>query len=325
WPLVCGGASRCRRRGGRATGPGDRRPPSRARRAHSRRTTAGRARAEPSRSTTPPTGPGSSRPGQRAVRSWVHRAARPAVRHRPIRRGLRPTGQTDSRRTGSSHTASGDTIAGRTTAGAGRCHTEAVHRPPGRALRALLAAFSVVAIGACTPEPDADWMPPPTEAPISTSPTPAPVFVGWSDPSKVGQPYGDKVAGLLTFRGNPTRTYYGTGPVPRVTPSKLWRFPKSGGMCAESRDERGVRLWCGSGWTGQPAVFEREGRTWVVFGAYDRKVHFLHAQTGERILSDFPTGDIIKGSVTVDPDGYPLVYTGSRDNYFRIIAIDRDR
>ncbi|HLT11298.1 MAG TPA: PQQ-binding-like beta-propeller repeat protein [Micromonosporaceae bacterium] len=200
-----------------------------------------------------------------------------------------------------------------------------MHRPPGRALRALLAAFSVVAIGACTPEPDADWMPPPTGAPISTSPTPAPVFVGWSDPSKVGQPYGDKVAGLLTFRGNPTRTYYGTGPVPRVTPSKLWRFPKSGGMCAESRDERGVRLWCGSGWTGQPAVFEREGRTWVVFGAYDRKVHFLDAQTGERILPDFPTGDIIKGSVTVDPDGYPLVYTGSRDNYFRIIAIDRDR
>jgi hypothetical protein len=35
-------------------------------------------------------------------------------------------------------------------------------------------------------------------------------------------------------------------------------------------------------------------------------------------------GDIIKGSVTVDPDGYPLLYTGSRDNYFRIIAMDRD-
>ena len=31
-----------------------------------------------------------------------------------------------------------------------------------------------------------------------------------------------------------------------------------------------------------------------------------------------------KGNVTVDPDGYPLVYVGSRDNYLRVIAIDGD-
>src|SRR4029450_6287051 len=30
-------------------------------------------------------------------------------------------------------------------------------------------------------------------------------------------------------------------------------------------------------------------------------------------------------SVTVDPDGFPLVYTGSRDNYFRVLAIDGDK
>ena len=44
---------------------------------------------------------------------------------------------------------------------------------------------------------------------------------------------------------------------------------------------------------------------------------------GQDILPPFPTGDIIKGSVSVDPDGFPLVYIGSRDNYFRVIAIDR--
>jgi hypothetical protein len=54
-------------------------------------------------------------------------------------------------------------------------------------------------------------------------------------------------------------------------------------------------------------------------------VHFLDANTGQRILPDFPTGDLIKGSVTIDPDGFPLVYTGSRDNYFRVIAIDGDK
>lgn len=154
--------------------------------------------------------------------------------------------------------------------------------------------------------------------------TPKP-FDGWSDPARVGQPYGDKVNGLLTFRGNPTRTYYGTGPVPRTTPTQRWRFPRSGELCSESSDQKGTRVWCGSGWTGQPAVFERDGRTWVVFGAYDRAIHFLDATSGERILPDFPTGDIIKGSVTIDPDGYPLVYSGSRDNFYRVIAIDRGK
>jgi hypothetical protein len=164
--------------------------------------------------------------------------------------------------------------------------------------------------------------PPPTTTPPTTTKAP---FTGWSDPALTGRPWGTTVAGLLTFRGNPTRTWYGTGPVPRAAPATLWRFPKTGSMCSESTDGAGTRVWCGSGWTGQPAVFERDGRTWVVFGAYDRAVHFLDADTGEQLLPDFPTGDIIKGSVTVDPDGYPLVYSGSRDNYFHVIAIDRDR
>jgi hypothetical protein len=35
-------------------------------------------------------------------------------------------------------------------------------------------------------------------------------------------------------------------------------------------------------------------------------------------------GDIIKGSVTRDPDGYPLLYSGSRAD-FHILAMDRAR
>jgi outer membrane protein assembly factor BamB len=155
--------------------------------------------------------------------------------------------------------------------------------------------------------------------------TTLPPYDGWSDPRGVGQPYGDTVEGLLTFRGNPTRSFYGTGPVPRTTPAQLWRFPASGGLCGQSVDGQGTRTWCGTGWTGQPSVFERDGRTWVVFGAYDKAVHFLDAATGQRIIEDFPTGDIIKGSVTIDPDGFPLVYTGSRDNYFRVISFDQGK
>ncbi|GAA3243173.1 hypothetical protein GCM10010532_085230 [Dactylosporangium siamense] len=160
----------------------------------------------------------------------------------------------------------------------------------------------------------------------STSPSPAkPAFTGWSDPELVGKPYGTKVQGLLTFRGNPTRTYYGQGPVPRSMPVHKWQFPKTGGLCRMSEDKGKTTQWCGNGWTGQPAVFEKDGRTWVVFGAYDGAIHFLDAATGDRILPDFPTGDIIKGTVTMDPDGFPLLYSGSRDNYYRVIALDRDK
>jgi outer membrane protein assembly factor BamB len=154
----------------------------------------------------------------------------------------------------------------------------------------------------------------------TTSTTRAPRTDVLVDPASFGQPWGS-VPGLLTFRGNPTRSWYGTGPAPR-RPGVRWSFPDQA-MCSESSEFGETRTWCGTGWTGQPAVFERGGRTWLVFGGYDRAVHFVDARTGERILDDFPTGDIIKGSVTVDPDGYPIVYTGSRDNYLRAVAIDR--
>ncbi|KAA0232780.1 MAG: Outer membrane protein assembly factor BamB [Acidimicrobiales bacterium] len=160
---------------------------------------------------------------------------------------------------------------------------------------------------------------PDTSAAPDTATT-APPFNGWVNPDSVGQPWGDTVPGLLTFRGNPTRTYYGAGPVPS-DPTILWSYPDAR-MCSLSSDGGEVSQWCGMGWTGQPAVFDRDGKTWVVFGAFDRAVHFLDAESGTDLLPPFETGDIIKGSVTVDPDGFPLVYTGSRDGFYRILAID---
>ena len=53
-------------------------------------------------------------------------------------------------------------------------------------------------------------------------------------------------------------------------------------------------------------------------------MHFVDAESGQQILDPFQTEDIIKGSVTIDPDGYPLVYIGSRDDKFRVIAFDRE-
>jgi PQQ-like domain len=160
------------------------------------------------------------------------------------------------------------------------------------------------------------------EDPTTTTTTTLP-YDGWVDPASSGQPYGTTVEGLLTFRGNPTRSYYGQGPVP-TNPSIQWSFPREGGMCSQSSSGGVTKTWCGTGWTGQPAVWDRDGEMWMSFGAYDRNVHFLDPATGERRIADFPTGDIIKGTVTVDPDGFPLVYSGSRDGFFHIIATDRE-
>ena len=172
-----------------------------------------------------------------------------------------------------------------------------------------------------TPQPDPTPAPTPTPLPPPT-PTPTPEFVGWVDPATSGGPWGDTVRGVLTFRGSPTRSFYGSGPVPDA-PTVAWSFPERA-MCSLSSVAGETTEWCGTGWTGQPSVWEVGADTWLAFGAYDRAVHVLDARTGERRLPDVVTGDLIKGSVTIDPDGFPLLYVGSRDNLLRIVALDRE-
>ncbi len=152
----------------------------------------------------------------------------------------------------------------------------------------------------------------------SPSPSPSP-----EEPSP--EPINAGFPGLTTFRGNATRTYHGEGPAPK-DPEVLWRYPSSGGMCRSSSNLGETKVWCGMGWTGQPNVVENErGRIELRFGAYDGGVHMVKATTGKQIKETFQTGDIIKGTVTSDPDGFPLLYSGSRDNYWRVLALDRGR
>lgn len=128
--------------------------------------------------------------------------------------------------------------------------------------------------------------------------------------------------GLLMFRGNPQRNFYGKGPVPNE-PRVIWRYPEKP-MCSESHSLGVDNIWCGAGWTGQPIVWEHDSRIEVIFGGYDGNFHFVDATTGKDIRKPFKTGDIIKGSATLDPDGYPLLYGGSRDNIFRIFSLEKN-
>ncbi len=167
--------------------------------------------------------------------------------------------------------------------------------------------------------------PPTTTTSAPTTTTTEPPLVGLADPRGVGEPWSrlGAVEGLLTFRGNPSRTFHGRGPVPD-DPAVAWTFEIG---CANSPVGGENKTWCGSGWTGQPSVFHPPGDPdgwWLAFGGYNRKVNFLDPATGEEVFPAYDTGDIIKGSVTIDPDGFPIVYSGSRNGDYHVIAIDGD-
>ncbi len=151
---------------------------------------------------------------------------------------------------------------------------------------------------------------------LSPSPTPT--------PTPTPGPINATFTGMTTFRGNATRSWYGEGPVPR-DPRILWRYPATGAMCSISSDQHGPRQWCGTGWTGQPNVIVGDdGSIEVRINAYDGAYHFIDGRTGEQIRPNLQTGDLAKGSASSDPDGYPLYYAGSRDNFLRVIALDRE-
>jgi hypothetical protein len=150
---------------------------------------------------------------------------------------------------------------------------------------------------------------------------PAPATRAGTEPTP--GPINTKFPGLTTFRGNASRSYYGQGPLPRH-PKILWRYPASGGLCSQSNNLGKTKVWCGTGWTGQPNVIQgTDGSVEIRIGAYDAAYHFLDGRTGDPVRPDLQTGDLAKGSATSDPEGYPLYYAGSRDNNFRVVALDR--
>ncbi len=224
------------------------------------------------------------------------------------------------------------------------------------ALLGLALVVAALRISGGTPA-SATSTPPSTAAPAApaptdpTTPAAAPrVDLEVPEPAPSGEPWGS-VVGLLQFRGNPMHTWYGAGPVPH-DPAHAWRYPDAP-MCSTEVvrwEERPVtdpetgeqatdpetgepvvervpaetKRWCGTGWTGQPLVWERpDGVTEVVFGGYDGHVHFVDGDTGQPTRPPFRTGFMIKGTGTIDPDGFPILYIGSRDGFLRAIALDR--
>ncbi|MFC5700286.1 PQQ-binding-like beta-propeller repeat protein [Cohnella faecalis] len=127
-----------------------------------------------------------------------------------------------------------------------------------------------------------------------------------------------EVEGVLTFRGSSERSApaFGTTEMKQFKPVIAWNK-------ATKKSSWGG----GAGWTGQPAIvkwspevlktmnvkakfLKKPGFTEVIYASLDGNVYFLDLQTGEETRSPIKIGNPIKGSVSVDARGYPLLYVG---------------
>ncbi len=125
------------------------------------------------------------------------------------------------------------------------------------------------------------------------------------------------VEGVTTFRGNNYRDSAAYGNIPG-DPEELeivWSVAVSQ-----------IDDWGGVGWTGQCAIVRwpeevvrimnvREDKkggplTEVIYATLDGRVYFLDLYDGQATRPAINIGAPIKGSVTVDPRGYPLLYVG---------------
>ena len=129
------------------------------------------------------------------------------------------------------------------------------------------------------------------------------------------------VTGVTTFRGNNFRSDPTWGHAAIVQKQLEVRYEIRTGMLGD---------WTGVGWTGQPAIIlwdiemqqkmniyeymhDEKGLVEVIQGALDGFIYFFELFTGEETRPRINFGEVIKGSVTVDARGYPLLYIGQGD------------
>ncbi|MEG6523823.1 outer membrane protein assembly factor BamB family protein [Desulfotomaculum sp. 1211_IL3151] len=126
------------------------------------------------------------------------------------------------------------------------------------------------------------------------------------------------LAGVTCFRGNNYRdtASYGIADMHKGQLRVVWSRPI--GRLGE---------WTGVGWNGQPAIVQwddewknkmnispakkqREGLKEVIYATLDGNVYFLDLEDGEYTRPVIKIPGPVKGSVSVDPRGLPLLYVG---------------
>ncbi len=141
--------------------------------------------------------------------------------------------------------------------------------------------------------------------------------VAWGSPSTYTE-----VPGVLVFRGNHARTAptYGTAEIAKKKLEIVWT--------QEIGEIRGDNsYWPGAGWTGQPLLVhwpeatrkamglsaefaDDSDFTEVIYPVFEGKIYRLDLATGKQTKPPIESGWGFKGTGSIDPRGYPLLYTG---------------
>ena len=133
--------------------------------------------------------------------------------------------------------------------------------------------------------------------------------------------------GICTFRGDPYRSggAYGYTDITDVSLQTQWTntisaLPKG----------TGTGFWSGCGWTGQPLIVQWDAQTRqnmnlytdkknkddlveVIYATLDGHIYFYDLSDGTATRDPLDMGMAFKGSGSLDPRGYPILYVGAGD------------
>lgn len=124
--------------------------------------------------------------------------------------------------------------------------------------------------------------------------------------------------GITTFRGNTFRdsASFGHADINKEKLEIIWELTTGS-----------IDGWTGVGWNGQPSIVQWNEDTRklmninedkkkksilkeVIYGTLDGNIYFIDLDDGKYTRSSIKVPASIKGSITVDPRGYPLLYAG---------------
>ena len=124
--------------------------------------------------------------------------------------------------------------------------------------------------------------------------------------------------GVITFRGNNYRDAASWGTAD-ITEQKL--------TLVNTKQTGAIDRWGGLAWTGQPLVVKwpdalrekmsiyepfrtKAGFTEVIICSLDGNIYFEELETGEKTRDPIKIGAPTKGTASLDPRGYPIIYVG---------------
>lgn len=149
----------------------------------------------------------------------------------------------------------------------------------------------------------------------------------YTEPEPIDFPMPDKYSslkGLTTFRGDNFRTggNYGRAEMSEKKLNLAWTLNTTSLVSPDGN------VWSGTGWTGQPLIVEWPKETRAVMNMEDwakekdtlvelitpnmgGKIQFCELESGKKTRPDIDVGFPFKGTGTIDPRGYPIIYIGS--------------